>query len=236
MMLRLIAILGAAICPLPLLAVISISTAGIPSTDGTAAVPTSYNQWLATSIMSDDEETTSDLMVEALTLRMQVEVPNQNFFVGIATSAAFRPDMSNVVAVMDVTPLIDNPVLSAVTDFRLTVNETATPEPILSAGQGYWLVVGATAVDPDETPQTGLYYWSFANSGSPVEAPSGWSVPSQVAQGGSGGSGWNPVSETPYTFDLELSAVPEPSCFVLVVAAFSLFATMCMRRRVRNLV
>lgn len=229
-MFRFFAILGAVACPLPLIAVIAISTAGIPSTDGTAVEAASYNQWHATSIVGDEEEATADLMVEALTLRMQVEVPNQHLFVGITTSSGFRPDMSDVVVVMDVAPLVENPVLGAVADFRLTVNEAETPVPLLSAGQSYWLVVGATAVDPDETPQTGLYYWSFANSGAPVEAPSGWSVPSQIATGGTGGSSWVPSGGTPYTFDLEVSEVPEPSCFVFVAAWLSVCVVACSRR------
>ena len=200
-------------------AVIELSTLNIP-TDG--VVPLGHNLWHATAVGSDLEETTLDLRLDAITLRIETVVPNANLFVGVTTSQFFVPNMSEIVAIMNVDPLILDPVLNTVSEVRLLPSD-ATPNPILTAGQNYWLVVGVTEPDYEqEDLPTGLYRWSYASLGSPVESIAGWSIPSKIANAGTAGVLWAPSDETPYSFGFEVTAIPEPSVMVCLVGLFAL--------------
>ena len=183
---------------------VDLSTLNLAS-DG--VVPLGYNLWLASAISSDPETANADLRLDAITLRIKTVVPNANLFVGVTTSEFFVPNMSNVVAIMNVDPLTLDPLLNTLSEVRL-VPSAATPNPILTSGQDYWLVVGVTAPDPgQEDLPTGLYCWSYAPPGSPIEGIAGWGIPSKIANAGTAGATWSPSSETPFSFALETTSI-----------------------------
>lgn len=203
-----------------------ISSLAIPSG---GIVPVSYNNWEASAIASDLEATSQDLQLNAITLRIETVVPNANLFVGVTTSQFFRPKMSEIVASMNVEPLTLNPTLNTVSEVRLLPVDNE-PLPILTAGRDYWLVVGITAPDFEQEPHSsGLYRWGYAATDSTANTIVGWSIPSKIATAGTAGVNWSPSNDTPYSFEFEVTPVPEFAHFAGVTGLMAL--GLALRRR-----
>ena len=169
------------------------------------------------------DATAEAVTVNQVTLRMAVATPNQHLIVGIAGSKSMRPDTGNILVMMDCTSMNQAP-LGAVQEISLEpVAEDL--EAVLEPGETYWLIVGVTQPDMDQTPSSGLYHWSYATDAGPFDSGRGWRVGDQIATSNTAGQNWAPSNNTPYSFEISLSTIPEPSTAMLTMMGlvFSIF-------------
>ena len=218
----------AAMSSLEELAVISLSIApsfsslGSPSVDGQEAV--SYNQWLATSFVSGSSA--APMQLAKLTLRLSAAVRNSHTFIGITESAGGRPDLQHVVSRMDSTALSTMPLNTAL-NVEL-VPEVGSEPGTLLPDREYWVVFGVEALDHSENLATGLYYWSYTESMGPFESDPQWAVSTRTATGNTVGQNWSSFVQSPQSFSVVLSPIPEPNTILLLLTALSM---TCFQRR-----
>jgi hypothetical protein len=186
-----------------------------------------YNQWLATSFVSD--ACASTLLADAISMAIEYVQPNQNYFLAIVGTTAGRPDLGNVRALADTTPAYWGAPqgFSQLVEFKFKTDGT---RQVLLPSERYWVVLGATNPDLDSPNPAGLYRWSFLDSPVPVVSHDGWSVSNVTATGNTAGQNWSVETNTPFGFSLTLvNAVPEPASAGLGIAAGFLF--LILRRR-----
>ena len=175
-----------------------LSSLGQPAVDGDVAV--SLNAWQASSFTIGN--TATSWVIDAVSLRLTEVTPNQNLTLLVTGESSFRPDLNDVKVRFD-TPSIPE---TGVQTIRFPAR--STPTPVLAPGSTYWLVLGVTDLDLDESPSTGLVYWSFAQANdSDAGVAAGWSFGAQTASAGTAGSLWTPESTTPFSCMIEARRV-----------------------------
>lgn len=153
----------------------------------------SYNAWQASSF--NLAEDAGAYRVRQVSLHMAQLVPNAHLVLRITGSAFGRPDNSDVRAV-----LLRPPVLAA-TPGVVSFTAAASPDPLLLPGQMYWLVLGITALDHEETLPAGLVRWNYAaTSVADAPAAAGWSVACCTASSGTAGADWQASANSPFLF------------------------------------
>jgi hypothetical protein len=164
-------------------------------------VPVTLHSWQATSFRL--AENAGPWRVQKVTLRLAQAVPNDSFTMRIVGEAAFRPAWTDVRASF---LTYYSPIHSAAESVEMVALDS--PAPVLLPGQTYWLVLGIPQEDPDVTPSTGLYFWSYASSSAADPGGAlGWQFGANSASAGTLGAGWVPEATTPFTFSID--AVPE---------------------------
>ncbi len=179
---------------------------GVARTD--RAVPVSYNSWQASSFRL--AETAGPWRVKSVTLRLAQDVPNASFTVRIVGESSLRPALSDVRASFRTPVLISGATTATPGSAAAPVvfDAAVSPDPVLQPGQIYWLVAGVTQQDGSFTPATGLYYWSYANTGAAdAGGAGGWQFGVNTASAGTLGAGWAAEATTPFTFSID--AVPD---------------------------
>lgn len=203
-------------------AAIVLSSATCPQSGSTEI---GVSQWEAQAFIASPD--TESVIVDALSLRVDVVQPNAHIFVGITTSAAsgFTPDMDNVLIAFDPTPL--QSTSTGTTTLTPTTPEPTDPPVLLTVGLQYWIVFGAIAPDYDQDPANGLYRWAYAASRDAIIEPDGWSIAANYASSGSQGSHWTQSNGAPYLFSLTMTPVPEPALLPLALALIALLCVGC---------
>jgi hypothetical protein len=199
---------------------------GSLDTATTGFVGVNYNAWEAQLIRADEDAT--PLYVHDIVLSVHVITPNENIGVWIVGEVNNRPDLSNTFIAFDNAPL-QTP--NSYGDSVTLVPQGAPSEVLLPIATNFWIVIGATAQDP-ETQTAGLYRWLYSNV-SPAASVDGWQVGTSIATAGTGGSGWDPLlNQTPYKFELTLGSepVPEPAWSIVAVAVATALVVGWRRR------
>ncbi len=205
---------------------ITFSSLGSAANDYEEAV--TYQQWLGTSFVADADA--EAVKVDQVTLRISTTTPNQHLIVGITGSKSMRPDLDNILVEMESSSLNQAPFGTVQTLSLSPIDEDL--EVVLNPGETYWLIVGVEAPDVEQTPSSGLYHWSYASDAGPFDSGRGWRVGDQIATSNTAGQNWTPSNNTPYSFGVSLSAIPEPSATLLCMIGMAF--SMATRRRVSS--
>lgn len=197
----------------------TLSTISLPD-DGYDVI--TYNSWKGQSFTLG---TSADIgKLTKAQFQLEIVVANISLVARIvgSTPGTGTPDMSDVYT--QLTPTNPNPG-SNLQPVLFEEDQTIASKA-LAAGATYWLVIGMTAVDNEQSSPAGIVRWHYAaTNGQGSGAPAGWNVGAKTAVSGTGGAAWSASTTTPYLFDVTL--VPEPGLAALLLPA----ALLTLRRR-----
>lgn len=184
----------------------------------------SYNSWAGQSFTLT---TTADTgKIQKTTVLLEIIVPNGNLVVRIVGSipGSAEPDMSNVYSQLSLV----KPSTGASLQPVLFEEDLAFASKEISAGATYWIVIGMTGEDMEQTNPSGIVRMHYAKTSSQSpDAPIGWNVGDMIATSGTGGVNWSTSTNSPYLFSAEIAVVPEPGITSLLIVA----GLLSLRRR-----
>lgn len=176
----------------------------------------SYNSWSGQAFTLTTTAETGK--ITQASFQLEIVVPNRNLIVRIvgATPGTAAPDMSNVYSQLNPT----NPDAGVTLQAVLFEPDSSFCNKDLTADATYWVLLGMTGEDLDQTSPSGIVRWHYGSTaGQNPDGPSGWNVSALTAASGTGGINWSTATNTPYLFAASVTVVPEPGHTALFLSA-----------------
>jgi hypothetical protein len=180
------------------------------ASNGTSGVTS--GTWQAAQFTTDNQAYTLDSVAFLLSTSSA----------GSITAKIYSSDGSN----SPITELGTLTLAGSVTGTLSNVSFTAGSTINLAANTSYWVSLEASS---------GTYAWSWPDSGTGASHTGPGTIENKFSSSFNSGASWSGGStSSPYQFQVNATAVPEPSSYALLLGGVALLGVTCTRRRQRN--
>lgn len=181
----------------------------------------SWNKWVgqAFEIVSGiNPGPTPGALVTSVSIPLIVYEPNANFVVRVVGS---MPNSPNIPNMEDIRAVLTSSASQVQNTTVQVINFAPKPgEPVNPLGleNRFWVILGVTEPDSEQTNSAGRYGWSYTDTMASAPAVGdGAAILNVGAESSTAGAGWAVFTQSPQRVSITLVAVPEPGVISLLL-------------------